>query len=370
MQHVCLISGAYPPTHCGVGDYTACLAQALQRQGVKVSVITSGTSMSPEVISGVTVYRSVASWGWSGLQACERLLRQCAPDTVHLQYPGLGFERGATPTFLLSYLAWRMPSCRRGITLHEYAMFTWRGKARLWPALTDAHAVVCTNHADRRALRRFARHVQPVRVIPLGSAINPDDVPPDVFPAPTPGEQTWVHFGSVMPNKGWDVLLRAWALWQTLRPANILDVFAELDPDKYATHREVESLRHTLGLASRVVFRGYLPAAEIHAALRVSSGLAVLPFTEGARLNRSSLVALLNAGLAVVSTGPSAPLEGLRHGETVWYVAPGDPKALLAGLAQVAQDAELAQRLQAGARRVAGRFAWTRIAGQHVKLYG
>jgi glycosyltransferase involved in cell wall biosynthesis len=303
------------------------------------------------------------------LQACERLLRQCVPDTVHLQYPGLGFERGVTPTFLLSYLAWRMPTCRRVITLHEYAMFTWRGKLRLWPALTDTHAVICTNHADRRALRRFAQHVQPVRVIPLGSAINPEDVPPEVFPAPTPGEQTWVHFGSVMPNKGWEILLQAWASLQTLGPARYLDVFAELEPDKYATHRAVDLLRRTLGLASRVVFRGYLPTAEIHAALRVSSGLAVLPFSEGARLNRSSLVALLNAGLAVVSTCPSAPLEGLRHGENIWYAAPGDLETLLAGLARVAQDAELAQRLQAGARRVAGRFAWKRIAGQHAKLY-
>jgi glycosyltransferase involved in cell wall biosynthesis len=372
--HVCLLAGAYPPVRCGVGDYTARLAQTLAQSGVRVSVITSGPADGASPAGGVEVYPVVRSWGITGLKPLLAQLRQINPDVVHLQYPGTGFGRGLGPNVLFPWLAWQFPAMLRAITLHEYVMYSWRGKLRLWPALAAGQVRICTNQRDRHALRRWHAYWQTARVIPLGSVVDTGEPAgmkfkghdiryPEVC-------RSLIYFGTVMPNKGWDVLLPALRQLQSPGYRVRLDAVAELCPERHAFHARVEKLIQVLDLAGTVSFRGYLPAFAVHEVFKQSSGIAVAPFHGGASLNRSSLIALLRAGLAVVTTRPRRPLEGLRHGEHLWLVAPDQAQALAEGVRTLCDDPNLVRCLQAGARRAAARFAWPRIAQQHLKAYG
>jgi glycosyltransferase involved in cell wall biosynthesis len=345
-----------------VGDYTSRLAAALVKAGARVTVVTSAAVSAPLKIPGVTVHPVVSSWGAWNTSGLGQRLQALQPDSVQVMYPSLGYGRGWAPNLILGWLAKHMPACGRILTLHEYAMFSWLGQWRLRPALAAAQAVVCTNHLDRRALRR----IKPARVIPLGSAVASGQGPVSFFSA---GPRAVVHFGTVMPNKGWETLLPAWNLLRAQGCTLALDVPGELETGRYAYHRRIEKLIRQAGLPGQVRFLGYLPPSGVRRAFAQSCGMAVLPFRGGARLNRSSLVAALAAGLAVVTTRPPQPLEGLRHGKNIWLVEPGDAGALAAGVRRLAEDPRLRRRLQAGARRAARRFAWPRIARQMLALF-
>jgi glycosyltransferase involved in cell wall biosynthesis len=294
-------------------------------------------------------------------------LQNLRPDSVHVMVPSLGYGRGWAPHLILGWLAENLPTCQRVLTLHEYAMYSPLGRWRLQGALRAAHKVVCTNHRDRRVLRHRQALPGKVRVIPLGSVVAPTarSQRPDVFSG---SSRRLVHFGTVMPNKGWETLLPAWQQLQQGGGAWQLEAVGALEPEQYAYHAAVAREIERRGLSAAVHFTGYLGHQQVRAAFKNSLGVAVLPFHGGAALNRSSLVTALCAGLAVVSTRPAQPLEGLRHGEHFWLVEPGDPRGLAAGIRRVAQDAQLRRHLQAGARRAAQRFAWPRIAAQTLGL--
>ena len=51
---VLLVTGSFPPMKCGVGDYTACLAEALARKpNIEVAVLTSQGAEGLEVVPEV-----------------------------------------------------------------------------------------------------------------------------------------------------------------------------------------------------------------------------------------------------------------------------------------------------------------------------
>jgi glycosyltransferase involved in cell wall biosynthesis len=315
----------------------------------------------------VTVHPVVQSWTAGGTPELGRTIQALAPACVLVMYPSLGYKRGWTPGVILNWLARQVPACGRVLILHEYAMYSFLGHWRLRPALSAAHAVVCTNHHDRRALRGWLSPARKVQVIPLGSAVAPLRGPAaiKVFSA---NSRSCAHFGMVMPNKGWETLLAGWRILLQSGAGLKLDVAGVLEPDRYAYHARVARAIRWLGLSKDIRFTGYLAADQVHTVFKRSLGVAVMPFRHGAQLNRSSLVAALAAGLAVVTTRPGNILEGLRAGENIWLVKPDDPQALAEGIRRVTGDRQLRQRLQAGARRVAKRFAWEGIARQMLKL--
>lgn len=368
---ICLVCGTWPGMRCGVGDYTSHLAQALCAAGESVTVVTSAVP-GAEAPPGIDVRPDVRRWTAAGIPELARALDRARPDWVHLQYPCAAYGRGAAPVLLLPWLRLARPQWRRAVTLHEYGMLSRAGRMRLWPMLAAAEAVVCTNHEDRRRLRssRWGRK-RGVRVIPLGSSVGP-------FPGDTigsgrtsePGSPPWLlHFGTVMPNKGWETLLAAVCRLRASGRDVGVRVIGELQPGCYAYHRRIGDMIRAHGLERQVVFSGYLAPALVGAAMRFSPGIAVQPYTAGAALNRSSLVAMLAYGLAVVTTRPARPLEGLAHGRNYWGVPPQDPEALAAGIRRVLDDPALTARLQAGARAAAPRFAWSRIARRMREMY-
>jgi glycosyltransferase involved in cell wall biosynthesis len=64
------------------------------------------------------------------------------------------------------------------------------------------------------------------------------------------------------------------------------------------------------------------------------------------------------AGRAIVASDLPSTREVLRHGETAWLVAPGDPSALAEGLRRLLEDRPLATALARTAHASARAFAW------------
>jgi glycosyltransferase involved in cell wall biosynthesis len=362
---VSLISASYPPIRCGVGDQVGKQAALLAEAGETVQVLTSGPGVGqPE--DRVEVLRQQPGWSVLHLPALENKVRQLAPDVVHLHYPSLGYGLGLAPNLLFLRLRLARSLIRRVVTLHEYQQFTWKGRARLWPTLRFAHRIICTNRLDQKKLESdFPACLGKIQVIPLGNPLAEE-------PAQVGAKRTapgLVHFGTVMPNKGWEDLLLALArLRQQGRPQRLLAITA-LEPDTFAYHLQIKRRIAELGLASEIVFTGYLPAAEASARLRTGR-IAVQPYPDGARLNRSSLVTVLAHGLAVLSTDPPQVLGELTVNKHYWAVRPRDPSDLAQGILHLLDHPELVEQLQAQALAVSrDYFSWPRIISLTRGLY-
>ncbi len=62
-MRILLVTGSYPPSRCGVGDYTYNLAEALHADPrINVGILTSYMGTSSGKVGGVEVFAAIKSW--------------------------------------------------------------------------------------------------------------------------------------------------------------------------------------------------------------------------------------------------------------------------------------------------------------------
>src|SRR5258706_5381801 len=105
---VFLVTGSSPPLRCGVGDYTASLAQSLRdSEQAQVAILTGDPEARAQ--SGIEL---ILIRGWRLARAFEALRAAAAwkPDIVHMQFPTPGYRSGCLP--------WALPLLLRLAVLH------------------------------------------------------------------------------------------------------------------------------------------------------------------------------------------------------------------------------------------------------------
>ena len=231
----------------------------------------------------------------------------------------------------------------------------WTIARRLAYPFADA-VVVQTENVARWA-RRWLRASRVV-VIP-NSVRKVTSTGPEPRPAGMPVGPVIVAMGRIAPEKGFDMLVRAFASATSERKEWRLVVLGD-GPDRAG----LEELAGSLGVAGRVLFPGHQanPVAWLqHAALFVlSSRFEGFP---------NALLEAMQWGLPAVafdcSNGPS---EIVRHGVDGLLVPAGDVPSMAAAISRLAGDAELRARLAKRAREVADRFPPGRIYGSWLAM--
>jgi len=375
-----LITGEYPPLPGGVGDYTRELARAMQARGHAVAVWTDRRGEGEDA-SPFPVFRVVRRWDARAWFTLGRSLRAWQPDGVLLQYQaaayGLGGAMNLWPAIARLWLG-KIPIV---VTFHDLRvpyLFPKAGPLRTWSIrflARRADGVIVTNHEDEAALR--AAGIRSLWRIPIGSNITP---PSDLPPPRTarthlglPEDLPLVgFFGFLHPSKGFDVLLEAIAMLaregMAVGLVHIGATVAPSDPSQrdYAAwcHRRIREL----GLEGRVWETGYRPPGEISLAF-AAVDLCALPYRDGISFRRGTLMAALAHGRAVISTFPRVPIPELQTGDPILLTPPEDPGALAHAIRRVLEDPALRLRLERGARMLAERFAWERIAAEVERVF-
>ena len=391
---VLLITGEYPPSEGGVGDYTCRLGLALEEIGVKnraltlpppqpqpVGVEAGPTSPLPNsiplVIPRVTLRRVLAA------------LRGTRSSVAHIQYQTVAYAMRPTVNLLpimLRFL-WRGKVV---VTFHDLRvpyLFPKAGALREWANRLMArasHVAIATNPDDAARLRDWG--VRRVRLIPIGSNIR--NSPPAGYRREEwravhglgPDTTLLAYFGFLNSSKGLDDLLRALRILREEGDYRLLMVGGGLgssDSTNASTSAALDKLAGELGIRERLIWTGYLPPQEVSAAL-LASDLAALPFADGASFRRGSLLAILEHALPLITTlsirNPQSAIRNphwpnLVHGKNALLVPPGDPQALAASIRRLAADPHLQAELSAGARQLAPFFRWEAIAKQHADVY-
>ncbi|MBI2911179.1 MAG: glycosyltransferase family 4 protein [Chloroflexi bacterium] len=385
---VLFLTGEYPPMHGGIGDFTALLADRLADRGLEPAVLTAQRAGASAGGDGrVPVEPSLPHWGWSTWPTVLAAVDRWHPHVVHLQYQAAAFGMHPAIHLLPWWLRRRRPRLALAITFHDLRVPYLLPKAGLLRPLAlrllarTCDAVAATNEPDYQALLSWTSGIRRAPVlIPLAH-----EAPARPLPAEARrqlrqrlgiADQDLLIccFGLLNRSKGIEHLLQATAQMREegLRPRLMFlgGTIGASDPTDVAYRQLVLAKVGHLSLDPLVVWTGYLPREDVGLHLEAAD-VAALPYTDGASIRRTSLIATLVHGLPLVTTvpreeGAAAPL---RHEENCLLVASGDHVALAAALRRLALDPELRARLAAGARRASVAFDWSATLQASLALY-
>ena len=355
---VLMVSGSYPPMHCGVGDYTARLSDALRKcPDIELQVLT--TAFDDAVTAPPFVHRRIERWRSRGLAPYREMLQNFRPDVVHIQYPAQGY-RNWSAAAALSSIARRTSGARIVQTWHEYPqpLAAPPGWALLaMGATADALIYVRPDYESHvhGPLRRMVASI-PRRFVPNGPA-----VPPVLL---TVGEREQMkrelavgerrliaHFGFAYPHKGVHLLFD---IADAARDHIVL--VGELrQSDAY--HARLLELARSKAWQGHVTVCGFV-APERAARILAAADAAVFPFEGGGGIWNSSVHAAMAQGTFVLLT--SRERSGYVAEENAYYAPPNALAELRSALA------DYAGRRNAVAAHVP---EWDAIAERHAELY-
>lgn len=299
-------------------------------------------------------YAPLQPWiGWR----CARLVRDFAPDVVHLQEhpsraPALAVERlgGALPVVVTVH----DPQPHSGADAAAAEAFE-----RQYRSLRGAaDALIVHGEPMVRALGKLlpdgaARvHSVPHGALRFGS-LSSDDFPP----APN---GPLIFFGRMNRYKGLDLLLDANDLWLAQGDAPPL-IVAGAGP-------EIARLRMRLRAAPNIELHGRRLSQAALAGLLRRASAAILPYRDATQSGAAA--SCFGAGRPVIATAVGSLPEVIRDGENGLLVPPDDAVALARAGQRLRRDAGLHAHLTQGARRTAERaLSWDEIARATTEVY-
>lgn len=342
---------------CGVGDYTASLANALVRRGdLSVAVLTDVAAKPVPADFDFEVFPVVDGWRVSDLARIARVIRQWRPDLVHIQYPTQGYGPSRLPWLLPAIL--RIVNIRVVQTWHEYHMERVR---RNFLNAVLSGGLIAVRPQYREVMPRWFRWLTQRKrftFIPNESAIpqirlsdlEREEVHLRFAPVSTP---LIVYFGFVYPPKGVELL------FEIADPGlHHLILMCELNSqDEY--HNTLLDRLNREPWIGRVTVTGFLPADQV-ARILGSADAVVLPFREGGGMWNTSIHATVAQGSFLLTTAKD------RHGydpsKNIYYATCNDM-----------EDMKYALRTYWGKRRFdvaeAPGFKWDAIADAHRTFY-
>lgn len=390
---VLVISAAYPPMHAGEATNTYHLCRHLAARNVEVHVLTSiGNAGTDDV--RIQVHPLMQNWNWSELIRVRSFLKDCAPDAVFLMYIGLMYKFHPMVTFLPTLCKRLFPRVPF-VTRYEsafvgadpsktgFASRVFRKLMVQWAGTTDVAYSSGTLLRDSDAVIALCERHRAMLVQewpPVGEKMKLIPPPPNLFIASNeggvarargrkrlglaPDDFVVTFFGYLYPIKGVDTLLRAFAVVSAQRPeARLLFIGGKvgLDVEGGASYfDEMQALARELHVEGRTTWTGAFKSEEEDASLYLhASDVCVLPFLEGVQLNNSSFASMVAHGLPIIVTRGPMMDKPFAHGENVLTCEPRDPHAVASLLLEVMDRADLRQRLQAGALKLADEwFSW------------
>lgn len=375
-----IITGEYPPMQGGVGDYTQLLARQLAGRGHHVFLFTS--AQSHESDPAIHITNTIKKWRWSAIRAIQKWAKTHKLDIISLQFETAAYAMSPFIHFLPQMV--RLPVVT---TFHDLLfpyLFPKAGALRpmIVRHLANCSAgVIVTNHEDYMQLDSHPN----LTLIPLGNLV-PADLPADY------DRITWrnraganaddfliAYFGFINHSKGVEILLEDLAyLRQCGYPFRLVMIGGKTgssDPTNADYAQKIDALITQLGLDDAVTWTGFVDNAQVNAYLDASD-VVCLPFRDGCSYRRSSLLAAIHRGCAIITTQPNVYIPLFKDGENMALVTPFilDPKTpsyfhVSHKLLQLYRNPHLRLRIKEGALQLAKQFDWTTIISDYEAFF-
>jgi len=354
-----LVTSEYPPDIGGVSDYTGQLAAALAAAGDDVHVWCPGAARSGP--AGVEVHATLGTMSPADLRRTDVQLGACpGPRRLLVQWVPHGFGYRSMNVGFCLWLARRARAGDRvELMVHEpYLEFSWRSPVHSAMAAVHRLMTLVLLGAVQRAWVAIPAWEGCLRPYALGRAVPMPWLPiPSCVPIDAPAGPSWLrgrfatghqaivgHFGSYGAFAG---LLDGCVAPIMDGPCSPVLLLLGANGPSY---RDALLARHP-EWAARVHATGFLDGPVLAAHLGVCD-VMVQPYPDGVTSRRTSVMACLSQGRAVVTTAGRLT-EPLWHGsDAVTLAGVDDPAGLADSVVRLLADAGARERLGSRARQL------------------
>jgi len=230
-----------------------------------------------------------------------------------------------------------------------------RLRERMRRALLTADAVVAQGDSLAERLRTLGVPVGRLRIIHNGVHL------PDGEPGRLSRDPSVLAMGSLLPKKGFDVLLQAFQfVWQR-RPEARLTIAGE-GPEG----PRLLTLASSLGIAEAVAFPGAV-TGETKARLFASARAFVSSSRREPFAN--AVLEAMAAGRPVVATRVGGNVEIVEEDVSGFLVEPEDPVGMAKAILRLLEDSERSAVMGGAARQRADAFSWDEMVNRYEALY-
>lgn len=374
-MRIVLLPSNYAPAIGGIEEVTRQLAKCLRASGDEVEVWTHRhpeVLPSVEVIDGVRVRRfrfplpasragSLVRWpGAAGATqlAMAHAIRQFRPDLLHVHgYSGNGVHATAAAFARQLPLVVTLHGETSTDDHHIYERSTSLRAGLRW-GLRRAAAVTAPSQFVLDDARRFGLPAALGQVILNGVDLSE---PVGLAPFPVPFPRFVLAVGRLVPNKGFDLLLRAFTPLAESRPGLGL-VIAGDGPGRGG----LVALADELGITERVLLTGWLGRDEVAAVMTRAEVFALTSRVESFGV---VLLEAMRAGVPAVATSCGGVGEWAKDGVSALLVDPTDTAQVTAALGRVLDDPHVAGTLAKGGLDLVTDFEWSAVSDRYRALY-
>jgi glycosyltransferase involved in cell wall biosynthesis len=357
-MRILLISGSLPPMKCGVGDYTAHLAEALGRcENTSVAVLTDEQAKPIPSDFNFEVFPVARGWKMSDIAAIATAARRWRPDVVHIQYPTQGYGLKLLPWLLPAFF--RIANVPVVQTWHEYHPEEMGRRNLLNAALGGGLIAVRPDYKSKMsASYRWLIRRKQFGFIPGASAI------PRVQLSDT--ERSALRYRFARTSR------RLIAFFGFAHPAKRIELLFEIgDPKQHslvlicdlnatdAYQEQILNVSKREPWVGKVTITGFLPSEEVGQILAAADAV-VLPFQNGGGLWNTSMRAATLQGTFVLTT--SRALRGYNSWENVYYAQPDDVPEMREALSKFVGKRKSESIADPNCE-------WDAIASAHVSLF-
>ena len=296
-----LFLGAGPQMHCGVGQFTRLLGDAIER-------------LDPGTCTTITLTRS------EGSLAEIRGAVESARNVV-CNFPIVGWKRVIFRPLLALVIA-RLRGRRVILIQHEWTGLHWLRRVTYIPALLLADTVVMFSPLVRHQLADDVLVGWTARKCVLAPLPPNIEAPAEITDsklrqrlaaAREGGKLVIGHFGSIYPDKQPNALLTICAILKERGLKPLIVYIGSFIRGVDEVEKEFYGRAAELGVIDDVIVSGYV--ASDHEVFGLFSEIDAFcyPLAEGLTARRSSILACVQSGRPVIVTGPAEPDEFEHH---------------------------------------------------------
>lgn len=327
---ILLITGSFPPDHCGVGDYTAKILSHLQK------------SKEFEVL---LFHKS--NWKLNKFFKYIKEFYSAKANVYHFQYPTEGYGYSFLPLLLVAGLFLK----KTVITVHEISSRNRLAYIYTQVLIFFASKVAVANILEYRHACRFVLNKKKIVIIPIGSNISKSDLNIHFQDR----NIDLAYFGHIRPIKGIESFLEAVSKLNSKFKIKIIGQVLE----KYLSFFEyVKSQCQKLDI-ELLLNKDESEVASILSNVKI----IYLPFPDGISNRRGTLLAAIENGCTIVSTKSQMEEFNAFFDKYCYLVESNEEAALIIEnlLSEKIFPKELTE--------IKYEFSWKKIVDEHLRLY-
>jgi glycosyltransferase involved in cell wall biosynthesis len=382
-MRIFMLSWEYPPRVIGgLARHAEGLSKALASLGHEVHVVTLDFPGAPyeEAEAPLYVHRIAVelpaptfhTWVLLFNHFFEKRVGQLAkrygpPDIVHV-HDWLTASAGVASKHLMRVplvMTFHSTESSRSSSIRtpESAMV---GGLEWWGSYEAAKVIAVSEWMKSEVVSQFK--LPPGKVVEISNAVDTAKFEKSVDVAATrmkwkvqPGEKLITAVGRLTSQKGFDDLIRAFAVVQRSIPGAKLLVMGE-----GYLRGELEALANGEGVAARITFAGFVSDDDLVDAIK-SSDMVAVP----SRFEPFGIIALeaMAAGVPIVVSRVGGLAEIVEDDVDGLEVDPNSPYSIARATIRLLSDPALASRLAARAREKVKSYNWKSSASKTLEVY-